>query len=102
VAGAPSHPGLVLANPGDEPAEVELRHLGSAAAGVTVTVPPRRTATAPAEFLEAEPDAAVLAVASSGTVVVAAASYSLGREGSATYAVALGIPIPERWLTTET
>jgi hypothetical protein len=102
VAGSPSHPGLVLANPGDEPAVVELRYVGSAAPGVTVTVPPRRTATAPTGFVEAEPEAAVLATASSGTVVVAAASYSLGREGSATYAVALGIPIPERWFTTET
>jgi hypothetical protein len=81
---------------------VELRFLSSTTPGVTVTVPPRRTATAPAEFLEAEPEAAVLAIASSGTVVVAAASYSLGREGSATYAVALGIPIPDRWLTTST
>jgi hypothetical protein len=102
VAGSPSHPGLVLANPGDEPAVVELRYLGSAAPGVTVTVPPRRTATAPAEFLEASPEAAVVATASSGTVVAGAASYSLGREGSATYAVALGIAIPERWLTTST
>jgi Family of unknown function (DUF5719) len=102
VAGSPSRPGLILANPGDEPAVVELRYLGSATPGVTVTVPPRRTAAAPAEFLEAEPEAAVLAIASSGTAVVAAASYSLGREGSATYAVALGIPIPERWLTTST
>jgi hypothetical protein len=89
-----------LTNPGEEPAVVELRYVGSDAPGVTVTVPPRRTAMAPAEFVEADPEAAVLAIAGSGTVVVAAASYSLGREGSATYAVALGIPIPERWLTT--
>lgn len=95
VAGSPSHPGLVLANPGAEPAVVTLSYLGSGSTQtVTLTVPPRRTLTAPKEFVEAAPDGAVLAVASSGTFVAGAASYSLGREGFATYAVALGIPVP--------
>jgi hypothetical protein len=96
VAGSPSHPGLVLANPGPEPAEVTLSYLGTGSTQtVTVTVPPRRTVTAPKEFAEAAPESAVIAVASSGTFVAGAASYSLGREGFATYAVALGIPIPQ-------
>jgi hypothetical protein len=95
VVGSPSHPGLVLANPGQEPAVITLSYVGtSSGQSVTVTVPPRRTVAAPVGFLEASPDSAVLAVASEGTFVAAAASYSLGREGFATYAVALGIPIP--------
>jgi hypothetical protein len=98
VAGSPSRPGLALSNPGDEPAEVALSYLGSAGGGVTVTVPPRSTVLAPAGFLETAPEGAVTAIATSGTFVPAAASYSLGREGSATYAVALGIPIPPGWV----
>lgn len=97
VLGPPSHPGLVLANPGPEPAVVTLTYLGSGsapAASATVTVPPRRTIMAPKAFVEALPEGAVVATASSGTFVAGAASYSLGREGFATYAVALGIPIP--------
>jgi hypothetical protein len=101
VAGEPSRPGLVLANPGDEPVEVTLTYLGSDS-GVTVTVPARRTATAPGDFLQQDPEGAVLAVAVSGTFVPASASYSLGREGSATYAVALGIPVPQGWLPAST
>ncbi len=98
VAGAPSHPGLVLSNPGSEAAEVTLTYLGAAGPEVSISVPAGRTATAPAEFVQAAPQGAVIAVASSGTFVPAAASYSLGREGFASYAVALGIPIPDDWL----
>lgn len=98
VAGSPSNPGLVLSNPGSEPAEVSLTYLGSAAPAVSVLVPPDRTVGAPAEFVEQAPDGAVIAIATSGTFVPAAASYSLGREGLAAYAVALGIPIPASWL----
>jgi hypothetical protein len=53
---------------------------------------------APKAFVEAAPQGAVLAVAEAGTFVPASASYSLGREGFATYAVALGIPIPAGWV----
>lgn len=102
VAGAPSHGGLVLADPGDEPAEVTLSFLPLGTepptAPITVTVPPRRTVSVPREWVESEPGVAVLAVASSGTFVPAAASYSLGREGYATYAVSLGVPIPDAWI----
>jgi predicted secreted protein len=50
---------------------------------------------APEEFLRVAPEAGVRAVAISGTFIPAAASYSLGHDGVATYAVALGIAIPE-------
>lgn len=94
VAGSPSAPGLVLANPGTEPAVVTLRYLSPGPADeVTVTVAPGTTLQAPQAFVRLAPDVAVVAVATSGTFVAAAASYSLGREGIATYAVALGVPL---------
>lgn len=103
VVGAPNHPGLVLANPGPGPAEVTLTYLpgleaGSAPGPVTVTIPPGRAIQGPKEFVGASPGSAILAIASSGTFVPAGASYSLGREGFATYAVAIGVPIPDAWV----
>lgn len=99
VFGEPSRPGLVLANPAGEPAKVTLTFLSPGGADpVVVTVPPRRSATVPRAFLEAAPEGAVLAVASSGTFVPASASYSRGREGIAAYAVSLGVPIPSAWI----
>lgn len=97
VAGTPSHPAIAVANPGPEPAEITFTRLATGEEA-TLTVAPRRTRTVPKEFLEADPEAVVIAIATSGTFVPASASYSLGREGFATYAVALGIPIPERWM----
>jgi hypothetical protein len=103
VAGSPNHPGLVLANPGTEPAKLTLTYLPGLEAGsipgpVTVTVPPGRAIQGPSDFIVAAPESAILAIASSGTFVPAGASYSLGREGSAAYAVALGVPIPQAWV----
>jgi hypothetical protein len=96
VAGEPSNPGLVLANPGTEPAVVTLSFLAPGPAEqVTVTVPAGSTVAASEGFLQAAPEAGVSATATSGTFIPAAASYSLGQEGFATYAVALGIPIPQ-------
>ena len=96
VAGEPSNPGLVLTNPGTEPAIVTLRFLSPGPAEqISVTVPPGSTVEAPEQFLQIAPDTGVWAEAASGTFIPAAASYSLGHEGFATYAVALGVPIPE-------
>jgi hypothetical protein len=96
VAGSPSHPGLVLANPGTEPAEVTLSFLSPGPdQQVTVSVPPLSTAEAPQRFLNVAPEVGVVARATSGTFVPASASYSLGIEGYAGYAVALGIPIAQ-------
>lgn len=97
VAGEPWHPGLVLANPGSEPADVTLSLL-SGGDEITVTIPPRGTLAVAPEFLEEAPEDAVMAVATSGTFVPAAASYSLGLEGFAGYAVAVGIPVPVEWV----
>jgi hypothetical protein len=105
VAGTPAHPGLILSNPGDVPAIVKLSLLpsGPAAPGglpqpVTVTIPPGRTVAGPKLLVTAKPLAAILATAESGTLVPATASYSLGQQGIATYAVSVGIPIPQEWI----
>ncbi|MFB3738070.1 MAG: DUF5719 family protein [Candidatus Velamenicoccus archaeovorus] len=102
VAGPPTHPGLVMANPGSRPVDVTLTYLpsgvGPVPAPITVQVPARRVLGPPRAFIEAKPFAAILAVASDGTFVPASASYSLGREGYAAYAVSLGVPVPEAWI----
>ena len=95
VAGAPALPGLVLANPGSEPAVITLSYLlPGPVTTVQVTVPPGSTVQAPREFRLLAPEVGVLAEASSGTFVPAAVSYSLGREGLAAFAASLGIPLP--------
>ncbi len=102
VAGHPNRPGLVLANPGSSSVTVTLTFLAGASSTapepVTLTIPPAGTSAAPKDWIAAAPRSAVLATATAGTFVPAAASYSLGLEGVATYAVALGVPIPARWV----
>jgi hypothetical protein len=102
VAGEPSHPGVVIANPAANPADVSLTSLptgdgGSPASGI-VAVPGLRTVAAPADLVASQPAAAILAMSTDGTFVPASASYSLGQEGYAGYAVALGVPIPAAWV----
>ncbi len=102
VAGEPSHPGVVIANPGGEPVDVSLATLpagsGSSAESATVQVPGLRTVPAPADVVASDPAAAILATADDGTFVPVSASYSLGQEGYAGYAVALGVPVPAAWV----
>jgi hypothetical protein len=102
VAGPPSHAGAVIANPGSQPVEVTLSYLPSGTEPppdpITVSVPGLRAVAVPAEFVQARPQGAILAVSSGGTFVPASASYSLGREGYAAFAVALGVPVPETWV----
>jgi Family of unknown function (DUF5719) len=95
VAGSPAHPGMVLANPGSETAEVTLRYLSPGPPEqLTLSVPPRATVEVPQAFLLVAPETGVWATAGTGTFVIASASSSLGAEGRATYAVSLGIPVP--------
>ena len=96
VAGEPSNPGLVLTNPGTEPAVLTLSFLAPGPADrIELTVAPGATVEAPEGFLRVAPEAAVWVTATSGTFIPAAASYSLGHDGFATYAVALGIAVPK-------
>jgi hypothetical protein len=94
VAGSPSEPGVVIVNPGDEPATIELRVLADQGFGAeaTLTVPAASVAPAPAEILGEGVDA--ILVVSDRPVVAAGGSTSLGKLGSAAYALALGIPVP--------
>ena len=98
VVGQPSHPAIALANPGAELAVITLTALPADGAAVpepvTVEVPPLSTVTAPKAFVAAASMSSVLATATSGTFVPASASYALGREGFATFAVAVGVRIP--------
>jgi hypothetical protein len=97
VSGTPSHPGMALANPSDAAVEVSLSALGGSEPPTVVKIPARSSVLAPKVFMNAHPDDAVLAT-SSGAFVPAAVSYSRGKEGFATYAVALGIPVPAGWV----
>ncbi len=102
IGGTPARPGLVIANPGDAPATITLSLLPTGPEGapspVTMPIPPGRTVAGPKLLVTAKPFAAILVTATSGVVVPAAASYSLGQEGVATYAVSLGVPIPASWV----
>jgi hypothetical protein len=102
IGGRPSHGGAVIANPGARPADIRLSYLPSGTdpppEPITMHVPGMRTVAVPAEFVEARPMGAILAVASDGAFVPVAASYSLGREGVAAYAVSRGVPIPASWV----
>jgi hypothetical protein len=96
VAGDPNFPGMVLANPGASHVDVTLSLLGASGVvdEITVSVAAASAIRVPARFLEQDPEATVLAVATDGSFVAAGASSSLGREGVASYAVAAGIPVP--------
>lgn len=102
VIGEPAHPQIALTNPGPSPISVTLRTLpaeeGAALSRATVRVPAGATVLAPRGFVAQAAGGGVLAVSEGGTFVPVSASYALGREGWATYAVAVGVPVPERWI----
>ncbi|MBI3647678.1 MAG: hypothetical protein HY240_02810, partial [Actinobacteria bacterium] len=93
-----SRPGLALSNPGGTPVVVVLHLLPRAGEpappDATVQVPPGSTVGAPADFLAADPAAAVLVTTEGGTIVAAGTSSSCGRDGSSSFAVAVGVPVP--------
>jgi len=96
VWGSPSVPALVVSNPGDAPVQVTLRLLSEEGAGaepITLDLPAGTTLQVPAAFLEAEPHASVLVLAS-GPVVAFGVSTSGGKQAIADYAIAAGVPIP--------
>jgi hypothetical protein len=93
----PTEPGLVLLNPGDTAAVAHLRALpqegGTAAAPIDVEVPPHGAAAVPASFLEVEPGSAVL-VRADGPIAALASSTSIGKEGTDTFALSMGVTVP--------
>ena len=96
VAGEPNTPGMVLGNPGSTPLEVSLTLLGASGQidRIAVTVAATSAVDVPVAFLEQDPTAAVVAVSADGAFVAAGASSSLGQEGVAGYAVAMGVVVP--------
>ena len=95
VAGDPASPGLVITNPGSSAATVSLHVLSAAGpSDVTLDVPAGSSVAAPPAFLAADQTAGILVTATTGEVVVAGASESLGMQGVAGYAIAVGVPVP--------
>ncbi|MDX6595861.1 MAG: hypothetical protein QOI72_1243 [Solirubrobacterales bacterium] len=96
VGGEPNTPGMVLGNPGSEPVEVSLSLLGETGVldRIAVTVPATSAVDVPADFLQQDPTAAVVAVSAGAPFVTTGASSSLGQDGVAAYAVSAGELVP--------
>jgi hypothetical protein len=61
---------------------------------LVVRIEAGRALQVPAGFWAGAPDAAIL-VAADGPVLALAASTSLGNSGLSTYALAMGVPVPD-------
>jgi hypothetical protein len=99
VAGAHDTPSLVLVNPGAAPVIVTLHLVMPAGiAGVpdvTVTVPAASSAEAPPGFWASAPGAGVVVTSQGGGIVAMGASASQLPKGVTTYALSMGVPLPE-------
>ena len=96
-----SEPSLVLVNDGDTAVVATVELLGSsggtAAAPITVDVPPHAAATVPPDFLASALGSAVLVRVEGGSVVALAASSTSGdKRGGGAYALSLGLPLPQQ------
>jgi hypothetical protein len=98
VGKSPAKLGLVLVNPGSQPAVVTLHVLAApgqtAPADVTVQLGPQSVASAPAAFLSASPHAAVLVISPGVPVLALGASTSSGTHGVQGYAMSMGVVAP--------
>jgi hypothetical protein len=93
--GEPVVPGLILVDPGNDPVTVTLRVLAAGGPDdLVVRIEAGRALQVPAGFWAGAPDAAIL-VAADGPVLALAASTSLGNSGLSTYALAMGVPVPD-------
>jgi hypothetical protein len=94
--GQPVVPGLVLVDPGSDAVTVSLRALTEdGPAQLTVRIEAGRAFQVPAGFWAEAPGAAVLVTSEGGPVLALAASTSLGNAGLSTYALAMGVPVPD-------
>ena len=100
VAGEPARPGLLLLNPGRSEVTATVTALPGetrgAAGTTTITVAPGSVAGVPREFLDRVGDASLLVESDGSPIVALGASTSLGNEGLSVYALAIGVPIPQR------
>jgi hypothetical protein len=98
IAGEPARPRIVLVNPGNTSVAVTLHALVSEGeaptADATMTIPAGSVGQVPPGFLEGLHDSAVEIRSSGGDIFALAASTSLGVKGLSTYALALGVAIP--------
>jgi hypothetical protein len=98
VGGEPSHPGLVIVNPGTEGVHVTLHMIDTEGAvvpaDITMTVRAETAVAAPVGFLQGAPTGAILVRSDGAPIVVLGGSTSLGRGGSDGYALSLGVPTP--------
>ena len=97
VAGEPARPGIVIANPSDEPSQVQVVRLprrdGAVGETLTIEVPANGVASVPAEYLSEALDAGVvISVVNGAPVIALSASTSLGTEGRSVYGLATGVP----------
>jgi uncharacterized protein DUF5719 len=91
---------LSLANPGTAPAQVHLQLLdakGPTSAAQTVKIPAGRTVLIGVSLTKPAPEGAVVAVATSGTFVPMATSFTRDVSG---YATSMGEPVPTQWVGT--
>lgn len=99
IAGEPARPRIVLVNPGNTSVTVTLHALVSegdtTTADTTVTIPAGSVAQVPPGFLEGLHGSAIEVHSAGGDIVALAASTSLGVKGLSTYALAMGIAVPD-------
>jgi hypothetical protein len=99
IAGEPSHPGLVIVNPGNTTVTVTLHALAPEGVtpppDITFVVPAASVRTAPRDFLNEDHRSAIEVRAEGGDVIAMAASTSLGNEGLSTYALSIGVAVVE-------
>ena len=99
IAGEPSAPGIVIADPGSGSVTVTLHALSSegasAPADVTITIDAGSVVQVPSSFLDQTHTSAIeIRCEGEGVVVPMAASTSLGVKGRSTYALSMGVVAP--------
>jgi hypothetical protein len=100
VVGEPARPGVVIANPSDQPSQVEIVRLprrdGPVGETLAIEVPANGVASVPADYLAQALDAGVVVTVVDGAPVIAlSASTSLGTQGLSVYGLATGVPWPQ-------
>ena len=99
IAGEPARPRIVLVNPGNTSVTATIHALVSEGdtptTDATVTIPPGTVEQVPPGFLERLHDSAIEIRSAGGDILALAASTSLGVKGLSTYALAMGVPIPD-------
>ena len=93
ATGGAAAPALVLVNPGEQVVTATVSLLdGRGGDPISVTVPPRRTASVPIAFLKGDLTAGVLIRADGDLVALGAGTSGPGQTGW--YAMAMGVPVP--------